>query len=64
MVAAHVWDTIGAQSAGILAALLTRQGNAQLPIDGLPQPHIVAEDVTDLADKITSTWKPGSRKIA
>jgi 2-haloacid dehalogenase len=63
MVATHVWDTIGAQSAGMLAALLTRPGNAPLLIDRLPQPNITAEDVTDLADKITSAWKPASRKI-
>ena len=64
MVATHVWDTIGAQSAGMLAALLTRPGNAPLLIDGLPQPNIVASDVTDLADKITSAWKPAGRKVA
>jgi 2-haloacid dehalogenase len=38
MVAAHVWDTIGAQSAGNTAALVTRSGNAPLLADGLPQP--------------------------
>jgi 2-haloacid dehalogenase len=64
MVATHVWDTIGAQSAGMLAVLLTRQGNAPLLIDGLPQPNIVARDVTDFTDKITVAWKPASRKIA
>ena len=31
MVAAHVWDTIGAQSVGFSAALITRPGNAPLP---------------------------------
>src|ERR1700691_2886795 len=38
MVAAHVWDTVGAQSAGFDGALITRPGNAPLPIPDLPQP--------------------------
>jgi 2-haloacid dehalogenase len=62
MVAAHVWDTIGAQSAGLHAALLTRPGNAPLPVDGLPQPNFVAKDLDELADRITSVWKPADRK--
>jgi DNA gyrase inhibitor GyrI len=32
MVAAHVWDTVRAQSAGLLGALITRPGNALLPV--------------------------------
>jgi 2-haloacid dehalogenase len=35
MVAAHVWDMIGAQSADLAAALLTRPGNAPPPAPGL-----------------------------
>ena len=31
MVAAHVWDPIGAQAAGFSGALITRPGNAPLP---------------------------------
>jgi 2-haloacid dehalogenase len=50
MVAAHVWDTIGAQSAGFSAALITRPGNAPLPIPGLPQPNFVAKDLIHLAN--------------
>jgi 2-haloacid dehalogenase len=50
MVAAHVWDTIGAQSAGFSAALITRPGNALLPIPGLPQPNFVATDLIQLAN--------------
>ena len=64
MVAAHVWDTIGAQSAGMHAALLTRPGNAPLPVDGLPQPNILAKDLTELADKMISLWKPACRTMA
>ncbi|MEO3873779.1 haloacid dehalogenase type II [Nonomuraea sp. B12E4] len=49
MVSAHVWDTIGAQSAGYTAGLITRPGNAPLPVASLPQPDIVAPDLTALA---------------
>ena len=52
MVAAHVWDTIGAQSVGFSAALITRPGNAPLPIDGLPQPTLVAADLRQLAEQL------------
>ncbi len=53
MVAAHVWDTIGAQSAGLRAALITRPGNVPLPVDGLPLPTFVATDLCDLAQRLT-----------
>jgi 2-haloacid dehalogenase len=49
MVAAHVWDTIGAQSAGFGAALITRPGNAPFPVDQLPQPTLLAADLIQLA---------------
>lgn len=52
MVAAHVWDTIGAQSAGFSAALITRPGNAPLPIPDLPQPAIVANDLREFAQQL------------
>jgi 2-haloacid dehalogenase len=52
MVAAHVWDTIGAQSAGLSAALITRPGNAPLPLDGVPQPTLVAADLCTFADQL------------
>jgi 2-haloacid dehalogenase len=54
MVAAHVWDTIGAQSAGYRGALITRPGNALLPISDLPQPAIVANDLRDFAQQLTN----------
>lgn len=54
MVAAHVWDTIGAQSAGFSAALITRPGNALLPTPGLPQPNFVAKDLIHLANVLPS----------
>jgi 2-haloacid dehalogenase len=52
MVAAHVWDTIGAQSAGFSGALITRPGNAPLRVDGLPQPTLVAYDLRELAAQL------------
>jgi 2-haloacid dehalogenase len=54
MVAAHVWDTIGAQSAGFSSALITRPGNAPLPVAGLPQPNIVARDMAALGHRLAS----------
>jgi 2-haloacid dehalogenase len=60
MVAAHVWDTIGAQSVGFSGALITRPGNAALPVAGLPQPTVVAADVRDLAVKLTQRAGPAS----
>ena len=54
MVAAHVWDTLGAQSVGFSGALITRRGNAPLPVDGLPQPRIVAGDLRELAERLGS----------
>jgi 2-haloacid dehalogenase len=54
MVAAHVWDTIGAQSAGFSAALITRRGNAVLPVEDLPQPTFVATDLRALATQLGS----------
>ncbi|BBX70491.1 haloacid dehalogenase [Mycolicibacterium psychrotolerans] len=47
MVAAHVWDTIGAQSAGMQGAFIARPGNAVIP--ALPQPTVVAADLRELA---------------
>ncbi|OBF88034.1 haloacid dehalogenase, type II [Mycobacterium sp. 852002-51163_SCH5372311] len=52
MVAAHVWDTLGAQAVGFSSALITRSGNAPLPVDALPQPTLVASDLRELAGKL------------
>jgi 2-haloacid dehalogenase len=57
MIAAHVWDTIGAQSAGMAAGLLTRPGNAPLLVPGLPQPNVVAPDLPALASKVIQLWR-------
>ncbi|MBO0883276.1 MAG: HAD-IA family hydrolase, partial [Mycobacterium sp.] len=52
MVAAHVWDTVGAQAAGFSGALITRPGNAPLPIRGLPQPTVIASNLRELARQL------------
>jgi FMN phosphatase YigB (HAD superfamily) len=57
MVAAHVWDSIKAQSAGMAAALITRSGNAPLLVPGLPQPNVVAPDLPALAAKLIKLWR-------
>ncbi|MBB5164496.1 2-haloacid dehalogenase [Mycobacterium sp. AZCC_0083] len=52
MVAAHTWDTIGAQAAGFSGALIRRSGNAPLPAPGTLQPAVVASDLVDLARQL------------
>jgi 2-haloacid dehalogenase len=56
MVASHVWDTIGAQCIGYSAALITRSGNAPLPVAGVPQPQIIAPDVPGVAAAAIALW--------
>ncbi len=48
MVAAHAWDTIGAQSAGFSGALITRPGNAALRVPGIPEPTVIASNLLQL----------------
>lgn len=57
MVAAHVWDTIGAQGVGFSAGLVTRPGNAPLPVPGLPQPSVEAPDLPTLAARMIDRWR-------
>jgi 2-haloacid dehalogenase len=57
MVAAHVWDTIGAQSVGCSGALIARPGNAPLPVPGLPQPQVVAPDLPGVASQMIKLWR-------
>jgi len=57
MVAAHVWDTIGAQSVGCSGALVARPGNAPLPVHGLPQPQVVAPDLPSVAAQMIRLWR-------
>lgn len=57
LVAAHTWDTLGAQSVGFSAGLVTRTGNAVLPVSGLPQPQVVAPDLLQMARQIIALWR-------
>ena len=52
MVAAHAWDTLGAQAAGFRSALIARPGNAVLPAPGLPRPDVVVADLTELVEHL------------
>ena len=56
LVAAHAWDTLGAQRAGAKAALVTRPGNAVLDVPEVPRPDIVAPDLGTVAAEIVSRW--------
>ncbi len=49
LIAAHTWDTIGAQSSGWKAALVTRGINAPLVLEGVPQPTLVVRNLTAVA---------------
>jgi 2-haloacid dehalogenase len=57
LVAAHTWDTIGAQAAGYSAALVARAGNAPLLVPGLPQPQVVAPDLPSVARELVALWR-------
>lgn len=52
LVAAHTWDTQGAMAAGWRAALVTRPGNAALPVGA--QPDIIEQDLLAVAKRIIS----------
>jgi 2-haloacid dehalogenase len=54
LIAAHTWDTIGAQSFGWKGASITRDVNAPLVFDGIPQPTLVARDVGKAAQAIAA----------
>ena len=50
LVACHVWDTIGALSAGWQAALILRPWNAPLEVG--PQPSYVGNDLDAIAEQL------------
>lgn len=50
LIACHTWDTLGAVAAGWEAALIRRVGNDVLGVG--PQPHIVGDDLSDVADQL------------
>jgi 2-haloacid dehalogenase len=52
MIAAHVWDLLGAHNVGFSTALITRWGNPPLPAHGLPQPDLVVDDLHQLAERL------------
>jgi 2-haloacid dehalogenase len=54
LLAAHVWDTIGAQSAGWQAGLILRDGNAPLGVG--PQPGYVGKDLDAIADQLIERY--------
>src|ERR1700689_4294264 len=54
LVAAHVWDTIGAQSADCQAGLILREGNA--PLDVGPQPNYTGKDLDAIADQLIERY--------
>lgn len=56
MIAAHTWDTLGAQSAGWSAALVTRSINAVLDAPDVPKPEIVESDLIAVANRIIERW--------
>jgi 2-haloacid dehalogenase len=57
LVAAHIWDTLGAQSVGFSAGFVARTGNAALPVSGLPQPDVIAPDLTQMAHQMIALWR-------
>jgi 2-haloacid dehalogenase len=54
LIACHVWDTIGAQSAGWQAGLILREGNA--PLDAGPQPDYVGKDLDAVAGQLIERY--------
>jgi 2-haloacid dehalogenase len=54
LIACHVWDTIGALSAGWEAGLILREGNAPLGIG--PQPDYIGKDLDAIADQLIERY--------
>jgi 2-haloacid dehalogenase len=54
LVACHVSDTIGAQSAGGQAGLILRDGNA--PLDVGPRPDYIGKDLDAVADQLIERY--------
>jgi 2-haloacid dehalogenase len=54
LIAAHVWDTLGARAAGWQAALILRDGNA--PLDVGPQPNYIGNDLDAIADQLIERY--------
>jgi 2-haloacid dehalogenase len=58
LIACHVWDTIGAQSAGWQAGLILRPGNA--PLGAGPQPDYIGTDLDAIADQLIGKYGPAT----
>jgi 2-haloacid dehalogenase len=58
LIACHVWDTIGAQSAGWQAGLILRPGNA--PLDVGPQPDYIGKDLNEITDQLIGKYHPNA----
>jgi 2-haloacid dehalogenase len=54
LVASHVWDTIGAASAGWQTGLILREGNA--PLDVGPQPDYIGKDLDVIAGQLIERY--------
>jgi len=54
LIACHVWDTMGALSAGWQAGLILREGNAPLGVG--PQPGYAGKDLDALADQLIGRY--------
>jgi 2-haloacid dehalogenase len=54
LIACHVWDTIGAASAGWQTGLILREGNA--PLDVGPQPDYIGQDLDAVADQLIARY--------
>lgn len=52
LVACHLWDTVGAQQAGGMGALVLRPGNALLPTKGVAVPDLTVNDLGELAEQL------------
>jgi 2-haloacid dehalogenase len=61
LIAAHVWDTLGALAAGWQAGLILREGNAPLEVG--PQPNYIAGDLDGIADQLIERY-PASPAFA
>ena len=56
LIACHVWDTLGAQSAGWQAGLILRRGNAPLGVG--PQPDYLGQNLDEIADQLIGKYHP------
>jgi 2-haloacid dehalogenase len=54
LVACHVWDTLGALSAGWQAGLILREGNA--PLDIGPEPDYIGDDLDAIAAQLIERY--------